>query len=75
MTEQMELSMAAAASAAHNLAFTVIFPLLLYSYVSSLTGLSICVTTVLLSLSLLLSFKCKKNEDILRKKHRASSRA
>lgn len=60
MTEQMELGMAAVASTSHNFAFTVIFPLLLYSHVSSLAGLNISVTLVLLSLSLLLSFKCKK---------------
>lgn len=68
MTEQMELSMAAVATTSHNLAFTVIFPLFLYSHVSSPAGLNISVTLVLLSLSLLLSFKCKKPEDFFEEK-------
>lgn len=80
MTEQKELSMAAVASISHNLAFTVIFPLLLYSHASSPAGLNISVRLVLLSLSLLLSFKCKKTWRIfffffLRQNHRATSRA
>lgn len=78
MTERKELSMAAVASISHNLAFTVIFPLLLYSYASSPAGLNISVTLVLLSLSLCSLIQLQKdlkNFFFLRQNHRATSRA